>query len=443
MKSKRIIAVLTVGALLFSLSACGTKEQKNEETTKTENRKVKITYLSRHTNPEVPRDKVFIDKLNEFCEAHPDVEVEDLSVTEPDAYTSKIKSLIASGSTPDLFISSNVLSQYEMAKNGTVSDLTPIIESEEWTGPTDENILSGFNYSDKGLEGQYGIPNSIATFQMFVNTAIFDELGLEIPETWEDMEAITPVLAEHGIIPISFSGKDTSKAIIFFTMLGVKMHGMDFQKKFMEGTVSWEDPEIVDVVEKFEELVGLGTFGENAVSYSADDCIANFEQKKAAMLFDASYIFSRVQQMEISKNVICVNIFGFEDKPEYKDIWYTNNFEGFSVGAKPGTPEYDVAAELLSFLMSQETYNQYAEVEGGGAFPVEVEVEESKVKNVVGSFMEAYASHTDVISIVTTYLNNATLDDVTASELQTLFVGRSAADICEVLNSEYERELQK
>ena len=110
------------------------------------------------------------------------------------------------------------------------------------------------------------------------------------------------------------------------------------------------------------------------------------------------------------------------------------------ISSKPGTPEYDAACRLLSFMLSADTFKGYAERNGGGAFPVGFDFDLSKAKNVVGSFMEEFSKRSASTDEFTAYLNNASLVDTTRTEFQSLFVGRSPEEVCKTLAEQYSKE---
>lgn len=436
-----MLCVLLTMSMIFGLSAC--KKVEDEESAKDIDQKVKISFLSRYGNLENRRDQYYLGKVEEFKESHPNVEVEDLSVVEGDSYISKMKTLIASGNVPDLFICSYEMPRLEMAENHTIANLEPLIDSEDWTGPTDKKWFEGYNFEADGLEGIYGIPNALGTAQIFVNTKIFEELKLEIPKTWEELEKQVPVFQEAGIIPCEISAKATPKCSFLFTMLAVKMFGPEIQQQFKDKTVDWTSPEIMAVLEKYKKLIDMGVFGSDAISYSFDYCINDFKEGKTAMLIEYSFTFPTIQDAEIAQDVTCINMLGFEDKPEYWDLWYTDTFEGFCIGAKPDTPEYEAAVDLLTLLLSQDTFNECADVMQGGVYPLDVEWDRSNAVPFMLDFEKAYADCDNITALLPAYLSEASLSDVTATEIQTLFVGRNPEEIAETLNKEYQKVLRK
>ena len=71
-----------------------------------------------------------------------------------------------------------------------------MIESADWTGPADEGVFGSFSFERKGLEGIYGVPNSVIGSPVYVNTKLLKEHGIETPKTWEDVLAMTEKLKE-------------------------------------------------------------------------------------------------------------------------------------------------------------------------------------------------------------------------------------------------------
>ena len=145
--------------------------------------KVTITYLSRYSNPEEPRSRFYMQVLEEFLAENPNVTVEDMSVSDSDSYLAKLKSSVAAGTLPDLFITNSYASLVDLVKTGMVKDLSDLIASDAWTGPSDPAVLAPFTYQNYGIDGVYGVPNQVVTEQMFVNTKLLKENGLEVPET--------------------------------------------------------------------------------------------------------------------------------------------------------------------------------------------------------------------------------------------------------------------
>ena len=180
---KRVISLVVAAAMTAGfLTGCGssgtqggnakteavkeepkTEESKemdsNEEKPKAEGadgKTVKITYLSRFVNPELVRAGYYIEKLNQFRGENPNIEIEDISIgDDSEAFKAKINAGVASGDLPDLFIANNGFPLDQWVENGLVADLTEVVKSPDWTGPSSDEMLEAFTFGGK-VYGEIG-----------------------------------------------------------------------------------------------------------------------------------------------------------------------------------------------------------------------------------------------------------------------------------------------
>lgn len=435
MKQKKKWSQLAIAAAMSAALIAGAVPAMAKETSSEDN--VSITYLSRYVNPELIRAGYYLDKLEEFKKENPNIQVEDISIgDDSEAFKAKINAGVASGDLPDLFIANNGFPLSEWVENGLVADLTDMINSEDWTGPTG-NMLEAFTFDGK----VYGVPNALNTGQVFVNTKLLKEHGIEeVPKSWEEIEKISATLNEDGIVPFGVAAKSKAEVGRFVSALSCMMYGTQFRDDLSSKKINWDSEEGTALTDQFKEFIDNKLLDPDAVSYEVQDTISLFEQEKVAMMYTAAYHFDRFQEMEFSEDIVCVNFPYFEDRPENKDIWIASASEGFMISAKKDTPEYDAACKLLSFMLSADTFKGYAEVNGGGVFPVDFDFDISQAKNVVGSFMEEFKNRENTTDEFTAYLNNSSLVDATRTELQSLFVGRTPEEVCETLTAQYAKE---
>ena len=163
--------------------------------------------------------QAIVDKFNE---ENPDIKIEMNTV--PDAGT-VLTSRIASGDIPVIFSDYPTQQQFKQkVANGYVQDLS------------DQEFLS--NVEDSAMEmsrqedgKDYALPYSRNYMGVYYNQEIFDEYGLEIPETWDEFTALCDTLQSNGITPIGIMGKDPGRV------------GHGFQCM----TVAW-DPEGIEAI---------------------------------------------------------------------------------------------------------------------------------------------------------------------------------------------------
>lgn len=409
------------------------------ETTKTTEpgEKVTISYLSRWKNPADPKSVYYMERLEEFRRQNPDIIVEDISMgDDSEAHRVKIYSGVASGDLPDLFVCSLAFPLREWAENGIISDLTPLVQASDWTGPANE-MLEMFTFSDGKT---YGVPQQLVTAGVFVNTKLLGELNLAVPETWEDVQALVAPLKAAGVTPFGLAAQSVNEVDRFVNLLSTRMYGFEFRDKMESGEWKWTDPEPLALLEQLKKFIDEGVLDADSVSLSAQaGLLPMFEQGQVAMMLAASWNFALIGSMEFAEDIKCVSFPYFEAKPEYKDIWLGAKNEGFVCTSKPGTPEYEASCKLLSFMLGQESFQGVAETMGGGASPVEIDLTKVSANPVVSSFMEAFSKRTGIVDDYTAYISNNKIPllQPTNTEIQALFGGRSAQDVAQTLADLY------
>lgn len=400
---------------------------------------VTITYLSRWANPADPRSKYYLDMLDEFRALYPYITVEDISIgDDSEAHRAKVNSGVASGSPPDMFITNTTMNNREWVANGVVSDITELVHSDAWTGPSGD-MLSKFEYD--GLI--YGCPNQLSATVCVVNTQIYKDLGLAVPETWEDIEKTVEPLTNAGIVPFGLSAQQLNEVDRFIILIGMRMYGLDFRDKQVTKEWNWTGPELQAVLEKAKYFIDNGFLDPDAVSLTAQSgTIPMFEQGQVAMMLTPSWNISFFQAMDFKDDIRIVNFPYLADNPEYKDIWLVSQGEGFLITPDKGTPEYDACCKLLAFLMSKDAFAGFLEQMQGGVVPTDVEYDMDKADPVMRSYMESFSKRSDVTDNFATYLDSKIQLSVSnQQEMQTLFVGRSPAEVGATLKELYDKEL--
>ena len=102
---------------------------------------------------------------------------------------------VVSGQGPDVSIGVDADTVVNLALRGALTDLSGFEGFEELEAEHIEGSFTPFT-----LEGRvYGIANVNAFNMMFVRTDIFEELGLEVPDTWDEMYDVTQVLQRNNM----------------------------------------------------------------------------------------------------------------------------------------------------------------------------------------------------------------------------------------------------
>ncbi len=102
---------------------------------------------------------------------------------------------LAAGNAPDVMLNINSETVVNLALRGAVIDLSQFDGYWEILDEYVEGAEIPFM-----LEGRYyGMPNTNGCSVMFIRTDIFEDMGLEVPQTWDDMYDVAQVLQRYNM----------------------------------------------------------------------------------------------------------------------------------------------------------------------------------------------------------------------------------------------------
>lgn len=215
-----------------------------------------------------------------FQEANPNIIVERDTMTADDMRPI-LRTALSSGTGPDImYYDTGPGFAGVLAEAGLLLPLDEAYRSQGWNDTIFEWTKDRTNF-----DGQvYGIGNELEFIGVYYNMDIFEELGLEIPTTYEEFTIVCDTLLEAGYIPIAFADADKWPAFHQFSVFTNNVAGKDKMDDLLFGDASWDDEAVVDAIQLFfvdMNQAGYLTPSTNAVSY--DDGNALFYNEQAAM----------------------------------------------------------------------------------------------------------------------------------------------------------------
>lgn len=193
-----------------------------------------------------PAMAVFEDNMVQFEEENPGVDVRWDSSAGDDYQFAGLPSALQSDTPPDIFFEwggNRVRNHYVDGNAMDISDL-----AAEFRDDFSSSAWAGFEYDG----GVYGLPlNQDITIQMWYDTAVFDELGLDVPETWNEFLTGLETIKQSGRTPIVMGNADAWVAGNFIGLLLYRMAGNETAEAIMglEPGMSLADPDFVTALE--------------------------------------------------------------------------------------------------------------------------------------------------------------------------------------------------
>ncbi|KIL48673.1 ABC transporter substrate-binding protein [Jeotgalibacillus campisalis] len=140
-----------------------------------------------------PTEQALLEEtLADFEEQNPDIDVK-LEVI-ADQYMDVMKTRLIGGEGPDVFY----LDAFEapaMIETGVIEPLDEYVTDEFEVEDFEEPLLDAFKQDDV----TYGFPKDYSTLALFYNKTMFEEAGVEVPTTWEEMMEVSKALTKDGV----------------------------------------------------------------------------------------------------------------------------------------------------------------------------------------------------------------------------------------------------
>lgn len=295
-KTKKIPTLLIAGVLTLSLAACGAGNSKsgnansNASGSSDSGKKVTIELAISKSS----QDSAFIqqDLLDEF-EKKTNIKV-NLQLIPAEQTTTVLQTKLAVEEAPDII-------QYNLASATTDLNLErnfEILDSEPWASRiVNKDVLSasGHIYSfhvsqDTGMQG------------VVYNKDIFEELGLTIPNNYEEFLALCEKIKASGTTPVFMPFKD-SWAINIWPAAAfadfVSKSDPTYFEELNSNKRKWSDiPEFKTFLEQQYEVYKKGYTNVDVLSDSYDMAVGKFLNKEVAMMFMGDWLIEGVAKQD-------------------------------------------------------------------------------------------------------------------------------------------------
>jgi raffinose/stachyose/melibiose transport system substrate-binding protein len=225
--------------------------------------------------------------VEKFEETHPGVTVE-ISVYGFEDMLKTLKLALDSGSGPDVAYSDpSIPNGVAYAKAGHLLDLTDAIEKYGW----DERFAIATNQGwwwDHWTPGHiYGLPYDMTTVGVYFNKAMFDELGLEPPKTFEEFQTLLATVKEKKpdvAVMAAGVGEGWPAAHLFDQVSHSTVPYEELKKiLFYSPDGNWNQPGFIEVGTILQDWFEKGYFEDNLLATGDEDALNMFLQSKAAM----------------------------------------------------------------------------------------------------------------------------------------------------------------
>jgi raffinose/stachyose/melibiose transport system substrate-binding protein len=319
-----------------------------------------------------PQEGVRTGAVDRFNKANPDQKIVGTTY-QNDAYKTKVKTAIGAGQAPTIIWGWGGGTLRTYVEAGQVEDLTSWFDQH--SDVKDRIFPSAFGAAT--VKGKiYAMPcETVQPIILYYNKKLFDDVGVEPPQSWDDIMALVPRFNAKGIAPFSLGGQSRWTNMMWLEFLFDRIGGPEvFQAVFDGEKGAWSNPIAITALTKVQDLVKARGFIEGFSSITAD---SNADQAllytgKAAMMLHGSWSYG-IQQAD-GGDFVSSDSLGFMNFPPVDggkgdpSDTVGNPGQYLSISAKASAEQKETAKKFLTEgVLDDEEVKQWI---GTGGVPV-------------------------------------------------------------------------
>lgn len=353
MKIKSFLKGATLVAFASLLVACG-KSGGNSASTEVE-------FFSQKPEMQATLQEI----VDDYNKSQDDVKVKLTSVPDPGTV---LKTRIANGEAPDVI---NIYPQNAdfkgWASDGQFVDLT---EETDILDNLNDGAAEAYAVDSK----IYNIPLTTNVSGIYYNKDAFADLGIEVPNTLEEFQAIVKKIKDDGQTPFAEALGDSWTVNGFGQLAWIQSAGgakeaNDYLRFSDKGAITATDEVTKNVAVYLDLLAGNGQSNSDGALYA--DTVAAFAEGKALMMANGSWALTVINQQEPNFEVGFFPMPGLTaDSPAM-----TVGAADMAVSISANSKNVDAAKDFVNYLSSAEAMQKYYDVDGSPTSVKGVETE--------------------------------------------------------------------
>jgi raffinose/stachyose/melibiose transport system substrate-binding protein len=330
--SRTRLSLITAGTASLALlaTACGGSGNGGTSTAPKE-----FSYLSVTENTTVKAALTTMSKG--VCEAANQALPLKVETVPQSGLDQKLQLLAGQNALPVQFAAGNspALTQ-KLAKSGKVADLDKELEKLGVLDQLEPAAISTIRALYGGrlevLPYEYNIEG------IFYNKKLFQDNGLKVPGTWDELVSAAAKLKAAGVQPFSASGQQGWPLTRLISGYLYRSLGPDALQEVADGKAKLTDPEYVKAAQEVAALGKKGFFGKGVGSIDYDTAMNEFLSGKAGMFYMGSWALANIA--DAKQNKVGAENVGFMPFPAVSggkgsvDQYPSNVGLGITLGAK-------------------------------------------------------------------------------------------------------------
>lgn len=184
-----------------------------------------------------------------------------------------------------------------LASQGLLEPLDDAVAEYGWDEKLADSVATTSRYDENGVMGSgswYGIPNYGEFVQFYYNVDMFEEYGIEVPTSADELETAMQAFADAGVTPLAEAAAEYPLGQLWY-QLALAEADRDWVDAYQTYTapVDFEGPEITAATQTVKDWVDAGYISSDATGLAAEDAGTGFINGTYPMFYSGSWWYGR------------------------------------------------------------------------------------------------------------------------------------------------------
>ncbi|GAB3173277.1 extracellular solute-binding protein [Myceligenerans halotolerans] len=216
---------------------------------------------------------------DEYAQEHPGFSLRLVTTPDRPSYLQRLETLAAANELPELFDIDATPFARKLADQGRMMDVEALLSD---IGVLDDYRPAALSYQRFDDGSLYMVPFEFQLEMFWYNTALFEQAGVEVPETLDDFPRMCRDLRAAGTVPIALDGQDQWPLERYLAYYPYRLAGQDYISELKRADASLADAPGRAAARWLSELGEAGCFQEGFSATGYADAQALFTSGRAA-----------------------------------------------------------------------------------------------------------------------------------------------------------------
>lgn len=291
MKNKKLMSILLVSAILGTTLGTTAVSAADE------------TSVSLWTWSPITRTAEKM--IDAFEKANPDITIDYTNYNYNPEYLQALSAASASDNLADIVgLQPGSLTQTYSDYLIDLSDYAKAEWGDDWTSVYDNVTQSQLQLGNKdGDDGHYILPIETQDIYVEYNKTLFEQLGLKVPTTYDELVEVSKTLRDNGYAPLFFGGADGWQHVNLLLMCTSNISDTLFDE-CQNGEKAWTCDEMKQAMTNYKKLFDDGVMQDGSLSSTSySDGTTLFLAGQAGMMLLGSWWAQEYTSEDVSDAV--------------------------------------------------------------------------------------------------------------------------------------------